>query len=61
MGGLYDFNGGGPLTGLAEVARDGGYAAEFTNQTEWQQELTATLKIVNGDLVVDDYIWRDVK
>ena len=54
----YDFHEGSDGW-IGEPARDHGGAREFTTQAKWCQTLTATFKILDGELVPQDFVWRD--
>ena len=55
----YDFHDGSDGW-IGAPARDHGGAREFENTAEWRQTLTATFKIVDGELVPQDFVWRDL-
>ncbi|MFC6855034.1 hypothetical protein ACFQHZ_05490 [Marivibrio halodurans] len=56
----YDFHGEESPYPVMNALRDDGRAAEYHNKSSWRQEMTATIKIKNGELEIDSVAWRDL-
>jgi hypothetical protein len=59
-GDRYDFHGEESPYPVMNGLRDDGRAAEYDSSASWRQEMTATLKIKNGELQIDSVNWRDI-